>query len=77
MDLLLAAELERKAVLVHCRVGVVHGHVADEIALVTKLAPALLALVALLLGAGRDVGRVVVQVLVPLEQLLLPANTKL
>ena len=46
-------------------------HVPDEVALVPEGLAALRALVGLLLGGGGNVVRVVVQVLVPLQELLL------
>ncbi len=47
-------------------------HVPDEVSLVPEGLSALRALVGLLLGGGGNVVRVVVQVLVPLQELLLP-----
>ena len=44
----------------------------DEVPLVPEASVTLRALVGLLLGRGRDIGGVVVEVLVPLEKLLLP-----
>ena len=44
----------------------------DEVPLVSEASVALRTLVGFLLGWGRDIGGVVVEVLVPLEELLLP-----
>lgn len=72
LHLLLPSELERYVLLLDARLGIVQRHVPDEVALVSESASALGALVRLLSGLWRHVGRIVIEVLVTLEQLLLP-----
>ena len=50
---------------------VVQGHVSDQVALVSETSPTLRTLVGLLLGGMRDIGGVVIDVLVPLQQMFL------
>lgn len=55
----------------HTTIRVMHSHVPDQVALVSERLPALGALVRLLSGRRGHVQRVMVQVLMPLQQLLL------
>lgn len=74
LDLLLAAQFECERALTVARVRVVHGQVPDEVALVGELPVALAAHVGLLLGRLGGVVRIVIEVLVPAQQLLLPVD---
>ena len=71
LDALLAGGAEGAQLLLS-GIGIVEGQVANEVALVTERLAALGALVPLLAGRRGHVVRVVVEVLVPAEELLLP-----
>lgn len=73
-DLLLSAKFKGERALAVARVRIVHGQVPDEIPLVRELAVALAAYVSLFFRRLRLVLGIVVQVLVPPQQLLLSAG---